>query len=94
MTDHDPLRAFEPPRAPTETPPQPSKQPQTTGYLIGAIVQLLVGAFLMYRGATRSQGTLLLLMGIFLVVLGVRAVQRYRRSRRHAVVQYPPTAGS
>ena len=82
MTTQDPLAAFAPPKAPIDLPPKRSKQPQTVGYLIGAILQLALGSFWTYRGLTGSGRILVLLMGVLLLSLGARAVARYRRSRR------------
>ena len=80
-TTDDPLRGFEPPRTPIEPPPRP-QPPRTAGYLIGAVLRLALGGFWAYRGVIEGRGPLLGVLGAFLLLLGGRAVARYRRSRR------------
>jgi hypothetical protein len=82
MVEEDSRAAYSPPEAPLDAPAGPAKQPQTVGYLIGAIVQLALGGYLTYGGLTGSVSAVILVVGIVLLVLGARAVRRYRRSRR------------
>jgi hypothetical protein len=76
-----PLPGFDPPKAPLEDQVARAPQSKTVGYLIGAVLQLGLGAFWAYRGVLRRSNVVGLL-GVFLLFLGLRAVTRYRRSRR------------
>jgi hypothetical protein len=82
MTDQGPVHGFEPPRAPIEGGPPPPRRPQTAGYLVGAIAQLALGGYWTYRSAVGAAGGTIGLLGVLLLVLGVSAVVKYRRSRR------------
>ena len=84
MTDQDFPSPYAPPKAPLDGPPDSSKRPETVGYLIGAILQIAVGALIGFRAFYTSvfMATVPFLEGVFLIVRGVVAVGRYRRSRR------------
>jgi hypothetical protein len=83
MTDQEPMSPFAPPKASLDGPPKASKVPQTVGYLVGAIVQIVLGLVFFARAllAGGGIGTLPLVFGLLWLALGIRAVVRYRRSR-------------
>lgn len=87
MTTEEPRPFVPAPKTAIDAPPDPASRPQTVGYLIGAIVQLLLGGFCAYRGLTGSGGTVTGAIGVALLFIGARAVVRYRRSRGTPPIQ-------
>ena len=81
MSEQKPIPGFEPPRAndpPTAAPPRG----KTVGYLIGAIVQLIVGPIWIYQGAKGQGMNLTMGLGILVLILGIRAMLLYLKQRR------------
>ena len=55
---------------------------ETAGYLIGAVVQLIVGPIWIYQGAKGPGMNLTMVLGILLLILGARSALLYLKQRR------------
>jgi hypothetical protein len=80
-------RSYEPPRTPIADTAVKKPWAPTVGYLIGALVQLGYGTFMLARGISggRLTGSI---AGLLLVFLGVRAIIKYR-AHTHASERSP-----
>jgi hypothetical protein len=82
MPDQGPMPGFEPPKTPIEDAHKGARRPLTIGYLIGAILEVVLGAYFLWVGLVGSGTLLPLVLGLFLLGLAIRSIVLYRRSRR------------
>jgi hypothetical protein len=80
MSEQKPIPGFEPPKA-IDPPPAAPQRRKTVGYLIGAIVQLIVGPIWIYVGARGEGMNLTMGLGILVLILGIRALLIYLTQR-------------
>ena len=81
MSEQRPIPGFEPPKA-NDPPPAAPPRRKTVGYLIGAIVQLIVGPIWIYTGAKGAGMNLTMGLGILVLILGIRSALLYLKQRR------------
>ena len=81
MSEQKPIPGFEPPKS-NDPPPAAPPRRKTVGYLIGAIVQLIVGPIWIYQGANGEGMNLTMGLGIVLLILGARSALLYLQQRR------------
>jgi hypothetical protein len=71
---------YEPPRSQIDASEEKPKPARTVGYLVGGLIQLGLGAFLLLRGILREPPDVSV-FGLLLAFLGTAAIARYRARR-------------